>query len=110
MQQSWLCQVVLGSLVARQEEPQPSATCPHHALTRTRWKVLVAVFGSCGWLVVLRSEEKAANHIASRVPEEWPKTVLVSDARHHPLPSECCTPKGCSQDFDAFGCHASGPS
>ena len=103
MQPSWLCEVVLASLVAGPREPQPSATCPHHALTRTRWKVLVAVFGSCGWLVALRSEEGAANRIASRVPEEWrPKTLLVSDARHHSLPSECCTPNGCSQYLDAF--------
>ena len=96
MQPSWLCQVVLASLVAGQGEPQPSATCRHHALKRTRWKFLVG-----SWPCALKKELPTALQVG--YPRSGvPRTLLVSDARHHPLPSECCAPDGCSQDLYAF--------
>ena len=78
-------------LASGPEKPPLSSTCQGRALKHTHLKMTVAMCGSCGWLVVQQSAERASNRIAS-----------LATARHQSRPSELCTASWCSQDLDAF--------
>ena len=85
-------------LASDPKEPLLSSTCRRHALRRSLWTVLVAMCGSCVWLVAQRSAGGAGNHIADLARDRSSSATRVS----------------CREVFLKFGClptvHACGPN
>ena len=83
-------------LASDPEEPLLSSTCRRHALRRSLWTVLVAMCGSCVWLVAQRSARGPGNHIADLAREGRPSSLLIPNTRELPrgvpetwMPSDC---------------------